>query len=259
MKFKILGVVFLIIAVITFSIGLSFSNLVVELEEGVQDSSDDDQDSSDSLENGFEVLAALAIVFILPLVMLFAFVFFATTFMFFGNGLLFLRFERVKKTDRMRGVKIREKQNKWIVRNVVIYWVILICFLLFPGSIIPLGGLFLIFDILGLFVFSYMRKKYVKPFRKCKKYFIKHGIYVYRYLNEAEVFHFPVPGVPVMASNSAIFFPDLMCVIPKDCVLSLKTCRNGVIIALNDMTLITVRGVALYEVADALNYTYNAS
>lgn len=154
--------------------------------------------------------------------------------LFVFSGIFLISFDKVYKLSYIEGVKARKKQCNTIIAFLVIYIVLLVFVGMAAGAKAVYseynGIIEMIFGyvvqtlpyFVPLVVFGVMYSMYVLSFSACRKNFKYDDAMLNEYLSYNEVFYTYSKNNSVLASNKALFFPKLFCVIPFAYIADIK-------------------------------------
>ena len=154
------------------------------------------------------------------------------------EGIFLIGFDKPTKMNYIDGFKKRSKQtaNLTVLMIVNALFFLVIC-LASPATADRLFGEVNVFTVLlvnlisdpfllGNFVFITMWQAYVLPHSVSKKYFANSDGALYAYLSANETFYTYTEDNFVLASDKALYFPTLFCLIPFGQIASVKLYKN---------------------------------
>ena len=159
---------------------------------------------------------------------------------FVCSGIFLITFDGIKKLSHIERIKKRSTQNVLIVVFTVLY--VLFAILAGLGAVASyntryaLGGddnflmLVITFTLpyfIPLGMFSGMLGMYVFPFSACKKQF-NYDANVAVFFDINDIFYSYSADNSVLANSKILFFPNLLCAIPFDQIVSTKFVNMGV-------------------------------
>lgn len=147
------------------------------------------------------------------------------------SGLFLFTFDNTTTLNYIEGFKKRSKQSSSIVAFIAAYGVLLLFAAIGAGAAgTSLGvlGYLLVFlpYLIPLLVFVVLMQMYAQPHWTSKNYFLHSDEALNYYLSNYETFYAYSSDGYVFASNKALFFPKLFCVIPFDQIASIKLTKQ---------------------------------
>ena len=155
------------------------------------------------------------------------------------SGILLFNFDNVEKMDFIRGVKARQKQNVRIIVYMVIF-ALLFFFVVFSSTITVLNAITsgsddvnivnvvinaliaLLPYLIPTIIFAIMFGMYTQCINQCKMQFGYSDEMLKEYLGDESAFRPISTDGTILASDKAIFYKKLFCIIPFDQIKSIE-------------------------------------
>lgn len=143
------------------------------------------------------------------------------------SGVYLFNFDRATNWSFIDGFKKRSKQAAKFVPFIVAYSVLFVASL--AGAVMSASGNYWLNFIIGVvlyatpvIIFVSLFQIYGIPHRASKKYFLKNKEALQYYLSGNEKYRIYSEDRSVLASEKAIYFPELFCAIPINQIASVK-------------------------------------
>lgn len=142
-------------------------------------------------------------------------------------GLFLLRFDGVYQKSRMEGYRIRARQCTVILLFVFVFLFLMLMACLFTGLSAPEN--FLLSYLLAalsyfvpLMIFALLTAIYVLPFQNCRKRIPMDDATLQAHFADESTFTALTDDGSVLASDEALFFPRVFCLVPFEQIASVK-------------------------------------
>ncbi len=181
------------------------------------------------------------------------------------SGIFLLTFDKSTKLNYIDGFKMRSKQSSKFIPFIVAYGL----FILFSAIGVGASGtdnyilsyiIAIAPYIVPLVIFVSFYQMYALTHNASKKYFINSDIALNEYLSTNETFYAWSDDNFVLASDKALYFPQLFCVIPFSQITSIKLYKQfgeqGVYINLSNGKKIYVATKHFDRIQEAI-YAYS--
>lgn len=147
------------------------------------------------------------------------------------SGIFLFTFDDAAKMSYIDGFKKRSKQSSKFVVFIAAYGVLLLFAAIGAGAAgagYGVLGYIMAFlpYLIPLLVFVVFMQMYAQPHQASAKHFLNSDAALNYYLSNFETFYTYSSDGYVLASNKALFFPELFCVIPFDQISSITLTKQ---------------------------------